>query len=140
MGHYTYVKIRLPLKNPLPIEAKLPLALANVIWPEGYLSEIYSDWPSHAFFAAPCWGWVLGSGGTNGIPANGLLKNENGALYLAREFEVKNVDGVIEKFFDWVVPYVDLEEERTVGAWENDFSETLSPIKFSPDPARIWRD
>lgn len=104
MGTYTEIIFGAELKKETPKEIIL------VIQKMTEAEELGNDAPFHPFFdsSSP---WLLTSGGSYYFP--GIVKPHfwyddiSECWYLHFRTNIKNYDGGIEKFLDWIKPYID---------------------------------
>lgn len=129
MGMYTELVLKCSFKNDTPQEA---LGVIRHLFAGGPLA---SQVPDHPFFSKPRWDHIgsLSSYYHHPKAINDLHDNFSG-LYLFSRSDLKNYDGEIEAFLDWVDPYVDERPGQCIGwSWyEEDLSPTLVYKKGEP--------
>ena len=72
--------------------------------------------PSHSLFTTNNWHYMLRSGGYYHIPYVVSLFEYNDIsenYYLVVRSDFKNYQGEIEKFFDWIAPYIEKDGDKT---------------------------
>ena len=72
--------------------------------------------PSHSLFTTNNWHYMLRSGSYYHIPYVVSLFEYNDIsenYYLVVRSDFKNYQGEIEKFFDWIAPYIEKDGDKT---------------------------
>jgi hypothetical protein len=111
MGMYTEISFRATLKRDAPEEVVSALrAMIDLEKPEAL--------PSHPLFECPRWD-MLACSSSYYFPAHapsGLEKDSiRGAWSVYLNADLKNYHDEIEKFFDWIDPYVDAAPGEFLG-------------------------
>lgn len=130
MGMYTELHFNVELKEDTP--AEVIELLGKMV--KGEVSPHLNKLPSHPLFAAARWQWMLRSDSYYfNADTNSTLRFDKipNAYYLCIRCNVKNYDNEIEKFVDWIKPYVN--------AYEGDFLG-FSRYKETEEPTLIYMD
>lgn len=109
MGMYTEIYVKINFKDDLPAEVVNALK-----WLDG--EDSTQALPDHPFFAMPrapillqCCGYYHQPMVTRKLHFDGISKNYS----LCSRSDIKNYEGEIEAFFDWVKPYVETSGAKT---------------------------
>lgn len=125
MGMYTEIYVKIEFKSNLPEEVVTALQ-----WLNGD-SEGEVVLPDHPFFKLPRAGMVLSCSSYYHQPratCNLWFDEIGNSWYLCSRADLKNYDGEIDAFFDWVKPYAASSAGRTfIGyyLYEEDDEPTL---------------
>lgn len=119
MGMYTELILKCQLKRDLPSSVK------NVIngLVEGW--EEIENPPEHEFFKCERWQRLFSMNSFYHHPES-FADYQQGYLFVRSD--LKNYDGEIEKFIEWIKPYVDFADGKTCIGWkwyEEDEKPTL---------------
>lgn len=130
MGMYTELYLSVEFKPDLPTEVVMVIehlfALNKPIPP---------ILPEHDFFKCPRWSMIGRCSSYYFVPfsTSNLYYDERvtNQYYLTTRSDLKNYDGEIAKFLDWVMPYLDHCEEDHIGhyRYEEDDEPTLIYFK-----------
>jgi len=127
MGMYTEIYVKIEFKTNLPVEVVTALKWLNGEF--GIDDEV--TLPEHPFFKLPRACMVLSCSSYYHQPratCNLWFDDIHGGYYLCARADLKNYDGEIEAFFDWVKPYCASSADRTfIGyhLYEEDNEPTL---------------
>lgn len=114
MGMYTELVLKCSIRDDAPAKVS---AVLTFLFKEGKEPAVL---PDHEFFKCPRW---------TGIGSNSSFYHHPKALssyftfdgerggYLFSRSDLKNYDGEIGHFIDWLMPYIDEEEGFCIG-WE----------------------
>lgn len=128
MGDYTDLEIRVKLRSDVPAEVLRLLEAAN---DPRYDIETYRPLPDHELFSTSRWDWIVSAVGTSGeYAANGILVDGEDGRYVERKCSLKNYDSDIEKFLDWLSPFVDSEQGSVVGRIVRDTSDGYDDVVY----------
>lgn len=125
MGMYTEMFVKVTLKEDVPDE--VVQLLEGMV---GY-AEYPVILPDHPLFSKPRWGALLTCSSYYHQPfATTSFKYEDIARqwFLCSRSDLKNYDGEIEAFFDWILPYVEKLADKTFigySLYEEDSEPTL---------------
>lgn len=120
MGTYTEILIKCDLDLP-KLDAD-PVARAVVQYLFGTVSgDVPTELPDHEFFKSHRWGSIGRSSSYYHHPiALSSLKD----CYLFSRSDLKNYNGEIANFFDWIRPFVDEHYDKCIGySWSEDDDE-----------------
>lgn len=113
MGMYTEIYVKVVLKEDVDDNVinilKYMLGIDDVELEDLTL-------PSHRLFEKERWHYMLRSGSYYHIPYSVKLFEYNEISnnhYLVVRSDFKNYDGEIEKFFDWITPYIEKYGDKT---------------------------
>ena len=113
MGMYTEIFFRATLVKDVPDKVLAPIRAML-----GQVEVDPDDLPDHELFECHRWD-MLGMGSSYYFPTHArpiLAKDEiRGAWSLLLHADIKNYDGDIEAFFDWIDPYVDAIPGEFIG-------------------------
>ena len=128
MGHYTELRCRLKLKKDLPEEA---LAVLKRVCADGDLGigeavifdsdDVFKPTIDHPFFKTERWYMLLLANNFDKTKDQcSFEQNSNGNWILSIDSEYKNYDGELEKFFDWITPYLAPTRRKIIclGQWD----------------------
>lgn len=105
MGMYTEIVVGVRLKKGTPKEV---MDILSVL--VGYTDASGLDLPSHGFFKTNRWKYIVRSCSYY-FPVHSahsrLVDDGRGNIFLDARASLKNYDSEIEKFFDWLLPYVE---------------------------------
>jgi len=126
MGMYTEIYVRCHFKKDLPEEV---LLILNDLFNDENL-VVENLLPDHPFFKCERWGLIGSWSSYYHIPfsLSKLWKDEiDSSYYLISRSDLKNYDNEIEKFFDWIMPYIDADDGDFIGykLYEEDREPTL---------------
>lgn len=109
MGMYTNLFLNVSLVNNLPPQVDCVINYLLDAGPEP------TPKPDHPFFRTTRWPWIFVSKSFHGHPAEVTSRTDGGLRthsdYLLVFSSFKNYDAEIEKFLDWIAPYVEVEYE-----------------------------
>ena len=114
MGMYTEMYVKAIFKENLPND------VVNIIKYMLGMGDIKVEdlkLPDHELFKTPRWECMLRSSSHYHIPfaLNKFIYNEISEKYfLVARADFKNYNGEIEKFFDWLKPYLQREFDKTL--------------------------
>lgn len=124
MGMYTELVLKCSIMEDVPDDVRLVL---RHLFKQGAKPF---NLPDHEFFKCPRWDFI-GSGSsfyhhpqalTHYWTGHGDADNRGGNLF--SRSDLKNYDGEIEKFIDWLMPYIDEEEGQCIGwSWYEEETE-----------------
>ena len=124
MGMYTELVLKCQIKVDAPVDVKA--IIAHMFCGEKEPEKL----PQHKFFSLPRWNFI-GSCSSfyhhpeviNSCPNFDFTDTQ----YIFSRSDIKNYDGEIEQFIDWLKPYVDAEDGTCIGwTWyEEDLQPTL---------------
>ena len=123
MGMYTEVYICSELKKETPMDV-IQYMFSNEDFRE--LKEP-SPLPEHPFFKLSRWSMIGRGSSYYHIPfsTRDLRWDEiSKSFYLVSRSDLKNYDGEIEAFFDWIMPYLDKQEGEFIGYSRYEESDT----------------
>lgn len=131
MGMYTKLELNVRLRPDTPQEV---IHFMNVQcsgdWDEK--DAITEKKPRHEFFECDRWGWIFfGQHDSFERPTGSFIAVDDGDhVILVIQCELKNYDGEIGKFLDWIKPYV-VPNENPAGykKYEEDDEPTLIYFK-----------
>ena len=127
MGDYTRFKFSAQLKGDTPAEAIE--AIRFLLSDE---DEVIPSLPAHPFFQDSRSSMVLSGGSayfdTPELPA---LEERDGAWHLSCHSSLKNYDRTIEKFCDWVAPYIGEADGTIIGEREFEFDDDPTLLMIS---------
>ena len=89
--------------------------------------------PKHEFFKTSRWNWMFNSDSFYfKADTHSTMRycQTSNAYYLCLRFNVKNYDGEIEKFLDWIMPYVDAFDGDFFGFFRYEESDAPTLIHF----------
>lgn len=104
MGMYTELHFNVELRT------DTPPAVINILRFMVDGSPVHPKTPDHPLFESERWEWMLQSDSYyfNADTASTLRWDDIAqSHFLCLRFNVKNYDGEIEHFLDWIMPYVD---------------------------------
>lgn len=128
MGMYTELYISASLKRNSPDKVKEIIRLLFDGDNEHETDE--TDLPPHEFFDCHRWRMIgrCSSYYFSPFALSKVLEDDiNGKLYFTSRSDLKNYDSEIEKFLDWVMPYLDQIQGEHLGhyRYEEDEQPTL---------------
>ena len=126
MGMYTEIVANFALKENVPSEV-----ITILQYLVGDQENRPTKLPDHDFFKCNRWAATLMMSSYYFMPiSNSILHHDepNSTWYLSSRSDLKNYDGEIEKFFDWIDPYVDALNGEFLGY--SRYEESLEPILF----------
>ncbi len=125
MGMYTELYVSFKVKKEAPKEVTNVLLY---LFGEGEEPQIK---PKHDFFDCPRWSMIGKCCSFYFIPFsthNIKLQNVNNSYYVTSRSDLKNYDGEIEAFIDWVKPYIDAEDGEHIGHYRYEEEKTPTLI------------
>lgn len=108
MGMYTELFVEGTLKAGTPPDV---VAIIDFLFGNGdRIDGVPSAWPDHEFFQCSRWTMLGVSNSFYHVPMSlsGVHTPHTGQLSFVSRSDLKNYDGEIEKFIDWVRPYCEL--------------------------------
>jgi hypothetical protein len=117
MGMYTELVLKCQIKDDLPDDVR---AVLKFLFKEGKEPTVL---PDHEFFKCPRWSGIgQGSSFYHHPKAmsdywTGHGDDDNRGGYIFSRSDLKNYDGEIGHFIDWLMPYIDQDEGDCIG-WE----------------------
>lgn len=124
MGMYTEFYINTEIKKTAP---KIVFDVLNYLFNQNELiSE--ENLPDHPFFKTCRWKFIGKGSSFYHIPFPlSKLEKIEGVYYLTSRSDLKNYDNEIEKFLDWIMPYIDTTDDFFIGysRYEEDEKPTL---------------
>lgn len=125
MGMYTELVLKVKIKHDIPTTDRDVL---EYLFNGGERPKVV---PGHAFFEKPNWDMIGRCSSYYHTPFS-LSKIEGRHLF--SRSDLKNYDGEIEAFLDWLRPMIDELEDRCIGwTW---YEEESSPTLIYKEPAR----
>ena len=128
MSMYTEIYVKAVLKEDVNINVidvlKYMLGMDNIELEDLIL-------PNHSLFTTNNWHYMLRSGSYYHVPYVVSLFEYNNIsenYYLVVRSDFKNYQGEVEKFFDWISPYVEKDGDKTFigySLYEEDYEPTL---------------
>lgn len=128
MSMYTEIYVKAVLKEDVNINVidvlKYMLGMDNIELEDLIL-------PNHSLFTTNNWHYMLRSGSYYHVPYVVSLFEYNNIsenYYLVVRSDFKNYQGEVEKFFDWITPYVEKDGDKTFigySLYEEDYEPTL---------------
>lgn len=131
MGMYTEAVIKVTFT-----ERNLPDVVRSVLENLFNGGDKPEELPEHPFFTTPRWEHIGNSSSYYHHPEAVVSYNTSfGGIHLFARFDLKNYDGEIALFFDWVRPYIDQKQGECIGwSWyEEESSPTLIYASQSED-------
>lgn len=121
MGMYTELYLSCEIKDEAPEEVK---QIIEHLF--GDLEEIETP-PDHWFFSCGRWEMVGSCSSYYFTPfaSSQTYTDFKGSLSFTTRFDLKNYDGEIQGFLDWVMPYIDACEGDHLGHYR--YEEDLEP-------------
>jgi hypothetical protein len=113
MGTYTEIYVKVVLKE--YVDDNVINILKYMLGIDDVESEDL-EIPPHSLFATERWHYMLRSGSHYHIPYKVKLfecHDIGNNYYLVVRSDFKNYDGEIEKFFDWITPYIEKDGDKT---------------------------
>jgi hypothetical protein len=129
MGMYTEIYISCKIAEDIPSDALD--VLKHLFGGEKEPDQI----PNHPLFKKDRWSMIGRCASFYFVPdaTSKMWREEmNGAYYITSRSDLKNYDGEIEAFFDWVMPYVDENEGQFIGY--SRYEETDLPTLYVKQP------
>jgi|TARA_R110000796_G_scaffold247790_1_gene373767 hypothetical protein len=123
MGMYTELFFTARLKKDTPEEV---VAILKHLFEEGSYDLGLSDKPNHEFFECHRWDCIgnMSSFYFTPFPLSAMRKLQ-GSYFITSRSDLKNYDGEINKFIDWVTPYLEGYEGDCIG-WTH-YEESEQP-------------
>lgn len=116
MGMYTELIIKCEIKKNLPSEV---LEILNYLF--GNTEDLPMHLPDHEFFACSRWSCI---GRCYSYYHHPRVVNSFVEGYLFSRSDLKNYEDEIEKFIDWIKPYVDEFKGKCIGwSWYEEADE-----------------
>lgn len=113
MGMYTEIYLKVSLKHDTPEE--VINILKHMVDDEDYTYiEVDAKLPKHPLFNTHRWDFMLCCSSYYHIPFSTMeLRYDeiSKSYYLTGRADLKNYDGEIDKFFDWIRPYCEYPDE-----------------------------
>lgn len=138
MGHYTELHCRIKLRKDIPNEIVNLLNRVVVLrdlgtpYTDAWTSdEVFKPAIDNEFFKTERWYCLLwGSFTQNASTGNYLL---------TIDAEFKNYDQELQKFLDWIIPYVSTRKRITyIGWWSHDEMHERRPIHLFQGQMSMW--
>lgn len=129
MGMYTELRTNFKLRPNTPAEVIRVLSwMANCSSSEPPPFEL----PSHPLFSCPRWGCLMrmSSAYFDDRPSAAVVK-WRGQFHVLSVANLKNYDGEIEKFLDWVRPYVHALPGDVWAQWQYEEDDTPTDVIWS---------
>lgn len=125
MGMHTELYISCQVKKDIPDNVK---SILYCLFTHGCRYCRTDSFPDHPFFYCNRWEYV-GKGNSfyfTPFSTSKIMELPNG-IYITSRSDLKNYDNEIEHFFDWISPYLDMEESSHVGhiRYEEHMAPTL---------------
>jgi hypothetical protein len=129
MGTYTEILIKTSVTKILPADVE---AVLQYLFNDG---DAPGKLPAHPFFECGRWRMIGRCSSYYHIPWSTSRYAEE---RLFSRSDLKNYDGEVNKFFDWLMPYIDEPEGKCVGySWHEEAdAPALIRKKASPERAR----
>lgn len=104
MGMYTELVFKASLINDVPAEV---MAVIDYLFGDGG-SDRPEQLPDHPFFNKPRWSCIGRCSSFYHHPStlNSVYKESSGGPYIFSRSDLKNYDGEIAAFLDWIDPYI----------------------------------
>jgi len=113
MGMYTELIIKCSIKEDVP---DFVIDILDKMFND-HGAEIF-DLPDHEFFKCERWDWIGSSSSYYHTPfALSKFQHDEISSDLFSRSDLKNYDCEIEKFINWIMPYIDEEPGHCIG-WE----------------------
>lgn len=109
MGMYTELLLKTSIKRDLP---EIVAETLNFLFNDR--EKELAQLPDHKFFTLPRWEMIGSCSSYYHIPWSESKYAEN---YLFSRSDLKNYDGEIEAFIDWIMPYIDEIQGQCIG-WQ----------------------
>jgi hypothetical protein len=125
LGTYTELHFNSRLREPVP--ADVLAALSHMVG----TAELPAELPAHPLFATERWRWMLRTDSYyfDLETLSTLRYDEIGeGWYLCIRTNLKNYGGEIEKFIDWVMPYLDKYEGDFLGFYRSEQTDVPTLI------------
>jgi len=116
MGMYTELVLKCQIKDDLPADVR---SVLKYLFKGG--DKPLAVLPDHEFFKCPRWDFIGQGSSFYHHPAalsdywTGHGDDDNRGGYLFSRSDLKNYDNEIEKFIDWLRPYIDENDEQCIG-------------------------
>lgn len=123
MGMYTEFHFNSRLKKDMPVEVRNML---KYMVSDG--DDCFYELPDHPLFSTPRWAYMLRMGSYYFDAETHSTVNYDdilGQCVLCIRCNLKNYDGEIQKFIDWIDPYLDKYEGEFLGFYR--YEETEEP-------------
>lgn len=112
MGEYTELVLKCRLESLLPEQVKNVLEF--LFNPRAEEKNKLKDLPDHPFFNCPRWKAIGSSSSYYHIPEEfNYINLETGRLF--SRSDLKNYDDEIDKFIDWISPYLAMQSGDIIG-------------------------
>jgi hypothetical protein len=134
MGMYTELFIQCRLKK-VDTVPDYVIPILEFMMGDG---EVEPSLPSHSFFKTGRWGHMLRSNSYYLTPISvSKLQHDNAGQYtfIAR-CDLKNYEGEIEHFIDWLTPYIDASDGEVIGHTRYE-EEDIPTLLVHPN---TWRE
>jgi hypothetical protein len=131
MGMYTELVLKCEIKKDTPPDV---IAVLRHLFAD---DNIPATLPEHEFFKCGAWSRIGSCSSFYHHPRPVNDYNTESSFQAARIFsrsDLKNYDGEIEKFIDWVSPYLDCDEEQCIGwSWYEECDSPMLIYKAKPN-------
>lgn len=128
MGMYTEILVKARLSDEAQKD-ELVMSVVKHLFNNG---DEPSSIPNHNFFTLPRWDQIgrMCSFYHHPRPVSSFY-DEYSSAYIFSRSDIKNYDGEIEAFFDWLKQHIDAEEGQCIGySW---YEEEISPTLIFKD-------
>lgn len=128
MGYYTELKLNIKLKKETPdniIEFLKKVLIDKDIGVDNKFlfksGDVFKPWFSHDFFKCQRWYMLFLSTNWDEDMQGGKLREDKGNWTVNLHTEFKNYDDEIDKFMDWITPYIVGRKKRQyVGQYQGE--------------------
>ena len=112
MGMYTEIVTNLDFREDLPAEV-----IDALNYMSGNTDQRPDNLPDHPLFQTDRWDYMLRCSSYYFVPRSycDFFQGRIGGWFLSCRSDLKNYGSEIEKFFDWIAPYVDDPEGSFMG-------------------------
>jgi len=108
MGYYTELVLKANVKRELPANVESVLRQLFNDGPE----IVTEDLPNHQFFRCQRWSLIGASNSFYHVP---WTSSKYQGRYIFSRSDMKNYENEIEKFIDWLSPYLDEMDGKCIG-------------------------
>jgi hypothetical protein len=128
MGMYTEIYVNVNLKKETPDDVIKVLKAMCRMLPDQECSEVLIDYPDRWSCLFSNMSYYTPSTNCSFLEFDGITQRWS----LLGKGDIKNYEGEIEKFFEWIIPYVDGYSEDFIGY--SRYEECLKPtLIFLPE-------